>query len=154
MFCMIEDTAAVKPSLASTLAEELRTFASQLKRKLREQGHAGDLTLSQTSALMRLEKEGPMTTSALARSEGMRPQSMGALLAVLETAGFVSGMPDPSDGRQTILSLTERCRTLIREGRAARQDWLTRTVEARLSPEEQSQLLSAIALLQRLVVHE
>ncbi len=146
---MIEN--AAKPPLASTVAEELRGFASKLKRKLREQGHAGDLTQSQASALVRLEKEGPMTTSALARAEGMRPQSMGALLSALDTMGLVSGMPDPSDGRQTILSLTEKCRRLIQEGRAARQDWLSRTIEARLSPEEQSQVLAAIGVLQRLV---
>lgn len=154
MLCMIEESPITKPPLASALAEELRAFASKLKRKLREQGSAGDLTPSQSSALVRLEKEGPMTTSALARSEGMRPQSMGALLAALEAMGLVSGMPDPSDGRQTILSLTDRCRTLIQEGRAARQDWLSRTVEARLSPEEQAEALSAIRLLKRLVEQE
>ncbi|ASW09864.1 MULTISPECIES: MarR family transcriptional regulator [unclassified Rhizobium] len=146
---MIEN--AAKSPLASTVAEELRGFASKLKRKLREQGHAGDLTSSQASALIRLEKEGPMTTSALARAEGMRPQSMGTLLSALDAMGLVSGMPDPSDGRQTILSLTDRCRRLIQEGRAARQDWLSRTIEARLSPEEQGQVLAAIGLLQRLV---
>ncbi|QYA16011.1 MarR family transcriptional regulator [Rhizobium sp. AB2/73] len=146
---MIEN--ADKSPLASTVAEELRGFASKLKRKLREQGHAGDLTPSQASALVRLEKEGPMTTSALARAEGMRPQSMGTLLSALDAMGLVSGRPDPSDGRQTILSLTERCRRLIQEGRAARQDWLSRTIEARLSPGEQSQVLAAIGLLQRLV---
>ena len=146
---MIEN--AAKSPLASTVAEELRGFASKLKRKLREQGHAGDLTSSQASALIRLEKEGPMTTSALARAEGMRPQSMGTLLSAVDAMGLVSGMPDPSDGRQTILSLTDRCRRLIQEGRAARQDWLSRTIEARLSPEEQGQVLAAIGLLQRLV---
>lgn len=150
---MIEN-ATTKQPLASTIAEELRTVASVLKRKLREQGHAEDLTPSQASALVRLEKEGPMTTSALARAEGMRPQSMGALLSTLESSGLVSGKPDPSDGRQTIFSLTNRCRSLIEEGRAARQDWLTRSVEAKFSYEEQSQILSAITLLKRLVEQE
>lgn len=142
---MIETT-----SIASRLAEELRGVASKLKRKLREQGHAGDLTSSQASALVRLEKEGPMTTSALARAEGMRPQSMGALIAALQGMDLVAGMPDPSDGRQTILSLTDHCRKLIEDGRAARQDWLSRTIEARLSPQEQEQVLAALVLLRRL----
>lgn len=95
-----------------------------------------------------------MTTSAMARAEAMRPQSMGALLAALEAMGLTSGRPDPSDGRQTMISLTDSCRSLIEKGRAARQDWLTHTVETRLSPEEQKQLLSAMALLQRLVAQE
>ena len=39
----------------------------------------------------------------------------------------------------------------LREGRAARQDWLTRTILARLSAAEQDQLAAAMPLLQRLV---
>ncbi|MEF9673725.1 hypothetical protein QNM99_22250 [Pseudomonas sp. PCH446] len=35
--------------------------------------------------------------------------------------------------------------------RAARQDWLTRTLQARLSPEEQNKLAQAVELLRRLV---
>ncbi|PXA84841.1 MarR family transcriptional regulator [Nostoc sp. 3335mG] len=132
------------------LAHDLRRFAGRLKRRLREQADIGDLPPSQTSVLLRLEQDGPATTSALARLEGMRPQSMGTIVAALESAGLVSGAPDPSDGRQTLLSLTAHCRTWIAEGRAARQDWLARVIEARLSPEEQAQLGAAVALLHRL----
>jgi DNA-binding MarR family transcriptional regulator len=81
----------------------------------------------------------------------MRPQSMGPLVAALEAAGLVSGAPDPADGRQTILSLTDACRKRIQEGRAARQDWLTRTIQARLSTREQEDLAASIELLKRLV---
>lgn len=140
-----------EPTLAAVVAEELRSFASKLKRRLREQGHAGDLTSSQASALVRLEKDGPMTTSALARAEGMRPQSMGAMLASLESLGLTFGSPDPSDGRQTIISLTDKCVEMIREGRSARQDWLSRKVADQLSPDDQRRVLEAIKLLQRIV---
>jgi DNA-binding MarR family transcriptional regulator len=133
------------------LAGELRALAGKLKRRLREQADAGDLPPSQVSVLLRLEKDGPATASSLARTEGMRPQSMGPIIAALESAGLVRGSPDPADGRQTILSLTEACRNWIDEGRAARQDWLSRTIAARLSSAEQQQLASAIALLRRLV---
>ena len=50
----------------------------------------------------------------------MRPQSMGPLIAALEAAGLVSGAPDPKDGRQTMLSLTEACRKLDRRKVARR----------------------------------
>ena len=136
---------------ASALAAELRALVSKLKRRLREQASAGDLTPSQLSAIVRLEKDGPATTSSLARAEGMRPQSMAALVAALEAAGLVSGTPDPSDGRQTLLSLTDDCRRRLLEGRAARQDWLSRTLQARLSGEEQDRLADAVGLLSRLV---
>ncbi len=88
--------------------------------------------------------------SALARGEGVRPQSMGATVATLEAAGLVGGEPDPNDGRQTILSLTKACRTWIGEARAARHDWLTRNIETKLSPEEREALAKGVELLKRL----
>ena len=133
-----------------SLARELRSLVGKLKRRLREQSGIGDLTPSQTAVLLRLEKDGPCTTSNLARAEGMRPQSMGTLVAALESAGLIAGAPDPNDGRQTILSLTDACVKRIEEGRAARQDWLCHTIEARLSPAEWGQLAAAVTLLARL----
>lgn len=140
-----------QPIRAAALAQDIRGLAGKLKRRLREQGDAGDLTPSQITVLLRLEKDGPATTSSLARVEGMRPQSMGTVIAALESAGLVQGVPDPSDGRRTILSLTDSCRHWIAKGRAARQDWLYRTIESRLSPAEQEHLATALVLLQRLV---
>jgi DNA-binding MarR family transcriptional regulator len=139
------------PADAHIVAGELRALAGKLKRRLREQADVGDLTPSQISVLLRLEKDGPATASTLARMEGMRPQSMGPIIAALESAGLVRGSPHPTDGRQTMLSLTEACRRRINEGRTARQDWLSRTIAARLSPAEQQQLAAAIGLLRRLV---
>lgn len=136
---------------ASAIAAELRGLIGKLKRRLREQAYVGDLSVSQTAVLLRLEKDGPATASQLARAEGMRAQSMGPIVAALETAGLVKGSPDPNDGRQTIIALTEQCLTWIREGRAARQDWLSRTIATRLSADEQQQLGAAIELLKRLV---
>ncbi len=135
---------------ASTLAAELRALVGKLRRRLREQADSRDLTPSQTSVLLRLEREGPATVSALARAEGVRPQSMGATVATLEAAGLVSGAPDQNDGRQTILSLTEACRKWVGEARAARHDWLTRNIETKLSPEEQDVLVKGVELLKRL----
>lgn len=139
-----------EPPPAGGLARDLRAFSTQLRRRLRTQADAGDLTASQTSALLRLESDGPATTSALARAEGMRPQSMGAVVSALEAGGLVRGEPDPADGRQTLLALTDACREWLTLGRAARQDWLVRTIEDRLSPEEQARLAAAMPLLQRL----
>jgi len=138
-------------ALAATLAQDIRGLAGKLKRRLREQSDVGDLTPSQTAVLLRLEKDGPATTSSLARAEGMRPQSMGTVIDALQNAGLVRGAPDPRDGRQTILSLTDECRRWIGEGRAARQDWLFRTIQARLSEKEQDLLTAAVELLQRIV---
>jgi DNA-binding MarR family transcriptional regulator len=136
---------------ASALAEELRIVFGALIRRLREQADVGDLTFAQKSVLLRLERDGPATGSALAQAEAMRPQSMGAIISALETAGYVAGAPDPSDGRQTIISLTDHFRDWVSAGRAARQDWLLRALQARLTTGEQRQLADAVELLKRLL---
>ena len=135
---------------ALAVASELRIVVSRLIRRLREQADAGDLTSSQKSVLLNLEREGPATVTVLARAQNMRPQSMGAIVSTLQVAGLVDGAPDPSDGRQTILSLTAACREMIAVGRAARQDWLFQAIHANLDREEQEQLADAIELLKRL----
>jgi DNA-binding MarR family transcriptional regulator len=135
----------------AALVQDLRAVLGKLKRRLREQTPAGDLTPSQVSVLLRLEKDGPATAASLARAEGMRPQSVAPVIAALEGAGLVSGVPDPADGRQTLLSLTEACRQWVEEGRAARQDWLARMLQARLSPHERDEVAKAVELLKRLV---
>lgn len=136
---------------ASALAVELHELMGRLRRRLREQSDAGDLPPSQMAVLRRLEREGPQTVTTLARAGGMRPQSMGATVAALQAAGHVSGTPDPEDGRQTLLSISAASRRWLREGRAARQDWLLRAIQAELSPQEQVLLGQALGLLQRLV---
>jgi DNA-binding MarR family transcriptional regulator len=136
---------------ALALAGELRVVLGNLRRRLREQAHPGDLSWSQMSVLGRLEREGPTTVTVLAKAEGVRPQSMGATVSVLQDAGLVVGAPDPSDGRQTVLSLTESCREMVRANRAMRVDWLFRTIRSNLSHGEQETLATAIGLLRRLV---
>jgi DNA-binding MarR family transcriptional regulator len=141
-------------ALVLALAGDLRVVISQLRRRLREQSSIGDLTWSQTSVLSRLEREGSATVSSLARAEGMRPQSMGATVSALEAAGLVNGSPDPEDGRQTILSLTPACREWIKAARAAKEDWLFRAIQSKLSPEEQGELAKGVELLKRLAEGE
>jgi DNA-binding MarR family transcriptional regulator len=132
------------------LAGELRILISRLRHRLSEQAHLGDYTWSQTSVVIRLERDGPATASALARAEGVRQQSMGATISTLEAAGLVKGSPDPADGRQTILSLTDACRKMIKAKRAAKEDWLFRAIQTKLSPREQEQLATALELLKRI----
>ena len=110
---------SIQTGLASTLAAEMRTVFRKLKLRLRGHGGHSDLTPSQISVILRLEANGSVTVSSLARVEGMRPQSMSAVVTPLREAGLVRGAPDPSDGRQTLMSLTPKCLKLLQQGRAA-----------------------------------
>jgi DNA-binding MarR family transcriptional regulator len=151
LLCVMGETPSnTDAELASSLAAELRTTLGQIKRKLRQHSGLSDFTSSQIAVILRLEKDGPATVSSLARAEGMRPQSMSAVIAPLEELGFVTGASDPNDGRKTLMSLTKACRKSIEDGRAARQDWLTQAIQRKLSPQEQKKVSAAIHLLARL----
>lgn len=134
----------------AALAEALRGFIGNLKRQMRAQSHAGELSWSQLSMLSRLERDGPSTVTAVARAEGMRPQSMGATVREFEGAGYVTGAPDPNDGRQTLWSVTPAARDLVEAARAARQDWLQSTLQKNYTQGERDELVRAVKLLERI----
>ena len=137
------------PPLAA-MAGELRISLGKLIRRLREQAHSGDFTSAQKSVLLRLDRDGPATVSALARAESVRPQSMRVTVAMLESMGAISGEPDPSDGRKILITLTPEFRKTLKASRAAKDDWLLQALRAQLSPQEQAELAAAVKLLQRL----
>jgi DNA-binding MarR family transcriptional regulator len=146
----VETTAAESAALRET-ASDLRVFIAKLRRQLAEQSHPGDFTPSQTSVMTRLLHGGPATLTALARAEGMRPQSMSAIIAVLQAAGAVEGRPDPTDGRATILALSDSIRSRVEQARVVKNDWIFAQLRAKYTPAEQAQLTASIQLLQRLV---
>jgi len=147
---MARSSSSAHNELASAVAVEIRSVFRKVKLHLRGQGKHGDLTPSQVSVVVRLEEGGPATVSSLARAEGMRPQSMSAVMTPLQQAGLVGGKADPNDGRQTLMSLTPKCLKWLREGRAARQDWLARRISEKLSVREQETLRAALSLLTKL----
>jgi DNA-binding MarR family transcriptional regulator len=140
---------ARSPVSLETAVHELSLAIGQVLRRLRAEANPGELTWSQTVALSRLEKAGPMTTADLARAESVKPQSMGATLAELEREGLVKRHPHPTDGRQVLFALTAEGVEARRKRSAAKQKWLLAAM-ARLDPGEQQTLMSAVALIKRL----
>jgi DNA-binding MarR family transcriptional regulator len=130
-------------------ASDLMQGIGVLLRRVRgEAGHEG-LSWSQAAAMGRLVRTGPMTTADLARSEMVKPQSMGALLSELEQEGLVQREPHPTDGRQILFSLTAAGIEARLQRHAAKLAWLTGAIE-RFDADEQRTLADAIALVKRL----
>ena len=119
-----------RPPDVALSASELRVVLGQLLRRLRAEHQ---FPISQGTVLARLEREGPATTSALAAAERVRPQSMAQTIAELGAAGLVARSPDPTDGRQILIELTERGRTTLAEERARREGWLANAIESELT---------------------
>ena len=136
---------------ASELSDRLRLLVGRLNRTLREKSGVNQLSLTHTAVLIRLEREGANSVTELARAEGMRPQSMSAVIAELDGAGLIRGAPDPTDGRRTIISLTDAGWDSIKLSRAERQDWLVHMIDERFSAAEIEQLIESMELLERLL---
>lgn len=137
------------PKSLEAASAELSLAIGQLRRRLRSEANPNELNLAEMGTLARLEKVGWMTTADLARAEAMRPQSMGTILTGLKQKGLVQRRPHPTDGRQIEFALTPAGIEARRERRTAKREWLLAAM-AKLTPEEQKTLISAIALIKRL----
>jgi DNA-binding MarR family transcriptional regulator len=133
-------------SVART-ASELRLVLGQLIRRLRFEHNFG---ISHATVLGRLDREGPRTTSALAAAERVRPQSMAQTVSDLHADGLVGRRPDPLDGRQILIELTDLGRQALSDDRRRRDGWLAQAIASELTVEEREILAKATPLLQRL----
>jgi DNA-binding MarR family transcriptional regulator len=138
------------PEDAYEIAGELRTSLGTLMRKLKHVQPGGELSIPETSTLSRLDRNGPATSSDLARLDKISPQSMGATIAELERRGLVARSRDPEDGRRVVLSITEQGRQVVRDRRGARTELIAQALADGFTETERAQLRAITPLLERL----
>jgi DNA-binding MarR family transcriptional regulator len=132
------------------VAAALRLSVGLLLRRLRQVKVEGELTLSESAALARLDRGGPTTASALAKLEQISPQSMGATLAALEQHGLIERRADPLDGRRVVLSASESGLRVLRDRRSARTEKLAQALSRSFSRSELEELMAVTPLIERL----
>jgi DNA-binding MarR family transcriptional regulator len=132
------------------LASRLRLAVVRLNRRLRAQRDVeAVVTLTQLSAMASLHRHGPMTPGELATCERVQPPSMTKVIAALTERGFVDRSPHPTDGRQTVVALTEAGRDYVDAEVSARERWLDAQL-AQLTPDERTLLHRAVDIIDRL----
>ncbi|HUN31468.1 MAG TPA: MarR family transcriptional regulator [Trebonia sp.] len=132
------------------LAGALRVSVGMLVRRFKQAEPDDDLTMPETSALSRLDRGGPMTSSELARQDRVSPQSMGVTVAALEQRGLIARSRDPEDGRRIMLSLTEAGRQVVHTRRGARTELIARALRDSFTEDERAQLRTVLPLVERL----
>jgi DNA-binding MarR family transcriptional regulator len=133
------------------LASRLRLALGHIVRRMRAEHR---FPFTQGSVLGRLDREGRKSIGDLAALERVRPQSMTQTIADLEADGLIVRCADPSDGRRTLVELTESGLATLSEDRRHREGWLAHTLSDDLTPREQRLLADALPLLERLAEHE
>lgn len=131
------------------VAHELQVAVMRLARRLRAERGDHGLTLTQLACLATLHRHGAMSPSELAAHEKVQPPSMTRTINGLAERGLVHRAPDPTDGRQVVVSLTEDGRELLATDRVQREQWLTQRL-SELTPDEREILAQASAILDQL----
>ena len=102
------------------------------------------------SSLDRLVRGGALRITDLCAVERISQPGMTGLVSRMETAGLVTRRPDPSDGRATLVSVTEAGASFLSRMHSARSEAIAAQVE-RLSPDHRRALAGAADAMQALV---
>lgn len=116
-----------------------RTFARLVDAPLRELGFA----MGQLPVLVTLKHAGSASQIELARIAQVEQPSMAQLLQRMERDGLVQRVPDPSDGRSRLISLTEQASRQLPKARGV-MDAVCEKALAGLTDEERELLLTVL----------
>ncbi len=131
-----------------TDSHQLARSVARLNRRLRQERQT-DLTPTQLSVLGSILKLGPSTPSAIAAHERVQPPSITRTLTCLVDEGLAIREPHPDDGRQVLISVSDKGDAVLAEERGRRDEWLAQRL-ADLTTAERKTLREATALLERL----
>ena len=129
-------------------ASRLRVAVARLNRHLRRTA-PGELTLSQWSALVTVETQGPVRIGDLAEREGVSAATATRMVAALEELGLVTRESDVADRRSWRVSLTPAGRAKLEWARRRRTERLAQRLST-LSPDDVRRLMDALPVLELL----
>ena len=137
------------PEDAVQTADRLHSAAIHLLRRLRAEDAGSGLSGPRLSALSVIVFGGPVSLTALAAAEQVRPPTITRLVHELERLGLVQRRAHPSDRRAQLLRATARGRKLLEEGRRRRVARLAAAI-ARLTRAERRALRHAAEMLDQI----
>jgi DNA-binding MarR family transcriptional regulator len=140
------------PKHIETAVAELTLALGSLIRRVRAAAPSElhELSWTQKSVIVRLDKDGPTTAADLARAEGVKSQSMGTAIATLEKMGLVERKAHLTDGRRMNIVLTAKGKAMRKNTREAKHTWLARAIE-KLDKKDQEKLFAAGEVIKKLV---
>ena len=95
--------------LAAAVVNAARSMRTVLSRNLLATG----LYAGQDGVILALSEEGGLTAGALAQRLGVKAPTMTRTIGRLEAQGFVERRPDETDGRLSVVHLTEAGRASV-----------------------------------------
>jgi DNA-binding MarR family transcriptional regulator len=138
-----------KTAIDPALLNRLRMVVTRLGRRLRQQIEP-DVTASQFSALVSIERSGPVSLGELAAIERVQPPTLTKVVTKLEELGYVTREPDPADRRVARVRLSEAGVRFVAGSRTRRNQYLAERLQ-QFTATEVATLERALPLFERLV---
>ena len=129
------------------LAESIESLTMWMRRQAPSR-----VSTSTVTTLDSLRMQGPMRISDLAEREAITQPGMTTLVNRLEAAGYAERVPDPTDGRATLVRITDVGRKVLAERHADRAAALHAQLE-RLDARDRAALVAALPAVRRLITH-
>jgi DNA-binding MarR family transcriptional regulator len=133
----------------SEIAALLHEQFARLTRRLRTLEMPNGMTPERLSALSVIEKRGPISVTALAETEMVRPATMSRMITALGTEGLVKRSDDKSDGRGVLVSVTPKGRRAFQRAQEQRLSRFAEVVES-LTDDQLVAMRDLTAALERL----
>jgi len=132
------------------VAASLRSTVTRLIRQLRKQNILSDFSNAELLTMGLLDQHGKLLPSELAEMERISAQAISQILNRLAEAGCVDRVPDETDRRKLVISLTEKGKQHLYETRRIKEEWLVKAMDHLFSAEELVLIEAFLPLLQRL----
>jgi DNA-binding MarR family transcriptional regulator len=121
----------------------------RLHRRLRVEAR-DELSPTLVSALVSIERHGPLTLGRLAELERVTPPSITRVVAKLERSGLVTREVDASDRRVSRVGITPEGTGLLQRSRRRKAAYLAQRLDT-LAPSDLAAVRDALPILERLL---
>jgi DNA-binding MarR family transcriptional regulator len=139
--------ADTRSEIAALLHEQFARLTRQLRTLELPQG----MTPERLSALSVIEKRGPISVTALAEKEMVRPATMSRMVTALVDEGLVKRSEDKNDGRGVLVSATSKGRRVFQRAQEQRLQHFAEVLDS-LNDEQLAAMRNLTSALERLTV--
>ena len=145
------DAIPAEADARSEIAALLHEQFSRLTRRLRTMELPEGMTSERLSALSVIEKRGPISVTALADQEMVRPATMSRMVRALVEDGLVKRSEDKTDGRGVLVSVTPKGRRAYQRAQEQRLSHFAEVLDS-LSAEQLAAMRNLTSALERLTL--
>ena len=139
--------ADARSEIAALLHEQFARLTRQMRTLELPQG----MTPERLSALSAIEKRGPISVTALADNEMVRPATMSRMVSALVEEGLVKRTDDKNDGRGVLVSSTPKGRRTYQRAQEQRLQHFAEVLDS-LNDEQLASMRNLTSALERLTL--